>query len=121
VLKLFPGERQHVAILNCREDRPHRSVALGEVLPKMRGIHRILLTGSGTRMAMEASLKKGMHPEKLIVLETPRPGDVFERAVAQIIKTGTVFGMGNIGSGGAAIIEYFKNRAEVPEGPISGA
>lgn len=121
VLNLFPGERQHVVILNCREDRPQRSVALGEVLPRLKGIHRILLTGSGTRMAMEASLKHGMHPEKLIVMETPRPEDVFERAVAQIVKTGTVFGMGNIGSGGAAIVEYFKNRAEVPEGKLAGA
>jgi hypothetical protein len=41
---------------------------------------------------------------------------VFERAVAQIVKAGTVFGMGNIGGGGAAIVEYFENRATVPEG-----
>jgi poly-gamma-glutamate synthase PgsB/CapB len=121
VLKLFSGERQNVVILNCREDRPQRSVALGEILPIMQGIHRVLLTGSGTRIAMEAALKKGMHPEKLIVLEKPRPEDVFERAVAQIIKAGTVFGMGNIHGGGAAIIEYFENRAEVPEGTSTGA
>ncbi|MFC1654431.1 poly-gamma-glutamate synthase PgsB [Myxococcota bacterium] len=120
VLSLFPGERRHVAILNCREDRPQRSVALGKILPTMKGIHRILLTGSGTRMAMEAALKNGMHPEKLIVLEKPRPEDVFERAVAQIIQTGTVFGMGNIGGGGTGIIEYFENRAEVPKDALSG-
>jgi poly-gamma-glutamate synthase PgsB/CapB len=116
VLKLFSGERQNVAILNCREDRPQRSVALGEILPNLSGLHRVLLTGSGTRIAMEAAMKKGMHPEKLIVLERPRPEDVFERAVAQIVKAGTVFGMGNIGGGGAAIVEYFENRATVPEG-----
>ncbi len=121
ILDLFPGDRQHVVILNCREDRPQRSAALGEVLPRMKGIHRTLVTGSGTRMAMETSLKHGMHPEKLIVMEAPRPEDVFERAVAQIIKAGTVFGMGNIGSGGGAIVEYFKNRAEVPEGKLPGA
>jgi poly-gamma-glutamate synthase PgsB/CapB len=121
VLNLFPGKRQHIVILNCREDRPHRSVALGKVLPQMKRIHRILLTGSGTRMAMETALKNGIHPQKLIGMENPRPEDVFERAVAQIVKTGTVFGMGNIGSGGAAIIEYFKNRAALPESTLSGA
>jgi poly-gamma-glutamate synthase PgsB/CapB len=121
VLELFSGERQNVVILNCREDRPQRSVALGETLPRMEGIHRILLTGSGTRISMEAALKKGMHPEKLIVLERPRPEDVFERAVAQIVKAGTVFGMGNIGEGGTGIIEYFENRAEVPDGTSAGA
>jgi hypothetical protein len=120
VIELFPDDRQHVVILNCREDRPQRSVALGEVLPEMTASHRILLTGSGTRMAMEAGLKKGLHPEKLIVLEKPRPEDVFERAVAQIKEKGTVFGMGNIGSGGAAIVEYFMNRAVAPQGPPAG-
>jgi poly-gamma-glutamate synthase PgsB/CapB len=121
ILKLFPGERQHVVILNCREDRPQRSMVLGGVLPRMKDVYRVLLTGSGTRIAMEAGLKNGLHPEKMIVLERPRPEDVFERAVAQIVTTGTVFGMGNIGSGGAGIIEYFKNRAEVPEGTSTGA
>lgn len=121
VLSLFPGERQHVIILNCREDRPQRSAVLGAVLPRMKDIHRVILTGSGTRMAMESGLKSGLHPEKMIVLEKPRPEDVFERAVAQIVTTGTVFGMGNIGSGGAGITEYFKNRAEVPEGASPGA
>ena len=120
VLNQFADERQNVVILNCREDRPQRSVALGGTLPRMERIHRVLLTGSGTRIAMEAALKKGMHPEKLIVLENPRPEDVFERAVAQIVKTGTVFGIGNIGGGGAGIIEYFENRAEVPAG-MTGA
>jgi poly-gamma-glutamate synthase PgsB/CapB len=120
ILKLFPGERQHVVILNCREDRPQRSVALGEILPRMRESHRILLTGSGTRMAMEAGLKKGLHPEKLIVLERPRPEDVFERAVSQIATKGTVFGMGNIGGGGSAIVEYFENRAVAPQSPPAG-
>jgi poly-gamma-glutamate synthase PgsB/CapB len=121
VTKLFSKERQNVVILNCREDRPQRSVALGDALPRMEGIHRVLLTGTGTRIAMEAALKKGMHPEKMIVLENPRPEDVFERAVAQIVKTGTVFGVGNVGGGGAGIIEYFENRAAVPEGTSSGA
>jgi len=79
-----------------------------------------LLTGSGTRIAMEAALKNGTHPEKIIVLERPRPEDVFERSVAQIVKEGTVFGMGNIGGGGAGIIEYFENRAASPEGVPKG-
>jgi hypothetical protein len=69
---------------------------------------------------MEAGLKKGLHPEKLIVLERPRPEDVFERAVSQIATKGTVFGMGNIGGGGGAIVEYFENRAVAPQSPPAG-
>jgi gamma-polyglutamate synthase len=108
---LFPGERDRVAILNCRIDRAPRSAQLGAILSQLEGMSVALLTGSGTRVALEAALKTGLHTEKIIVMEDPRPEDVFERVIAQIKKNGTVFGMGNIGGGGNAIIEYFQNRA----------
>ncbi|MBW1871870.1 MAG: poly-gamma-glutamate synthase PgsB [Deltaproteobacteria bacterium] len=108
---LFPGERNRVALLNCRSDRAARSAQLGSVLSQLEGMNIALLTGSGTRVALEAALKAGLHTEKIIVMENPRPEDVFERVIAQIKKNGTVFGMGNIGSGGSAIVEYFQNRA----------
>lgn len=113
VVSLFPGDLQRVAILNCRADRGPRSVQLGEILPKMQKLDRALLTGSGTRMALEAALKGGIHPEKIIEMENARPEDIFERSVAQIGKTGMIFGMGNVVGLGNAIVEYFQNRAKV--------
>lgn len=115
VLRLFPDDRQRVAILNCRADRGPRSVQLGEILPRLDKMDRALITGSGTRLAVEAALRQGLVAEKIIEMEEPRPGDVFERAVAQIAHAGTVFGMGNIGGGGGAILEYFQNRSVQPD------
>ncbi len=66
-------------------------------------------------MALDAAMKAGMNPENLVDMELALPGSVFERAIAKIGKQGTIFGMGNIGGGGNEIIEYFQNRAYVPD------
>ncbi len=120
VQQLYPGPRQQVVLLNCRIDRPHRSIQLGAILSRLEGLDRALLTGSGTRLALEAALEGGLHPEKLIELEHAGAPVVFERSMAQIGKKGQVFGMGNIGGGGNEIVEYFQNRAIPPEELAAG-
>lgn len=120
ILQLYPGERQRVALLNCRVDRPHRSIQLGEILPKLQSMDHALLTGSGTRLALEAALHAGVHPERISDMEGALAPVVFERALAKIGKVGQVFGMGNIGGGGNEIVEYFQNRAIPPEEIAAG-
>jgi poly-gamma-glutamate synthase PgsB/CapB len=116
ILALFPPEKaqRKVAILNCRSDRPARSTQLGKLLPAMKQLDSTLLVGSGTRLANEAILSKGVHPEKIILMENAPAGRVFERALAKLGKSGLVFGMGNIGGNGNEIVEYFQNRAFDP-------
>jgi poly-gamma-glutamate synthase PgsB/CapB len=120
VLALDTGEIKRVALLNCRADRPGRSTQLGAILPQMKQIDRVLLIGSNTRLAMESALSHGLHPERLIDMQQASPPVIFERAVAQIGKVGQVFGMGNIGGGGNALVEYFNNRALSPEELATG-
>ncbi|MBN2493161.1 MAG: poly-gamma-glutamate synthase PgsB [Deltaproteobacteria bacterium] len=114
ILRLFPDHPRRIVILNCRADRPHRSMQLGEILPDLEALDHALLTGSGTRLAYQAALKKGMHPEHMTVMEEAMPGAIFERSISLLGKSGTVFGMGNIGGGGTTIVEYFQNRAFMP-------
>jgi len=115
ILQLFPGELRRVVLLNCRADRPHRSLQLGEMIRRMERVDCALLTGTGTRLALEAALKVGVDPERIIDMERADPARVFERAIAQLGKRGLVFGMGNVGAGGNEIVEYFQNRAATPE------
>ena len=115
VVDLFPGDVQRVVILNCRSDRGPRSVQLGEILPRLKNLDRALLTGSGTRPALEAALRNGIHPEKIIEMEDVRAEDIFERSVAQIGKAGMIVGMGNVVGLGNAIVEYFQNRSKAED------
>ena len=121
ILRTFPDERERVIILHCRADRGQRSVQLGAILARMSRLTRVLLTGTGTRLALEAAYQKGLPFERLIPMEQARAEEIFERAVAQIQRTGLVFGMGNIGQGGEQINEYFQNRAVASHGIQPGA
>jgi len=112
VVDLHPEVECRVAVLNCRADRPQRSVQLGQILHQLPGLARALVCGSGTRLALEAALRAGCEAEKLVAMEQAPAAAIFERALAQIEKSGLVFGMGNIGGGGTALVEYFKNRSE---------
>ncbi len=120
LLDLYPDDRRRVVILNCRPDRTQRSAQLGRILPECEKLDRALVTGRGTRMAIEAALKAGLPGEKIITMEDAAPDQIFERAVAQIEKAGSVFGMGNIGGGGLEIVEYFTNRAMPPGNDAAG-
>ncbi len=108
-----PNNQQRVALINCRDDRVQRSIQLGEMLPRLPQLHRAIVAGRGTHITFNAALEHGLHPEQLIVMENPRPEEVFERCLAQITKDGCVVGMGNIVGLGNAIVEYFNNRAVV--------
>lgn len=121
ILRAFPGPAERVILLHCRSDRGQRSVQLGEILARMEGITMAILTGTGSRLALEAGIRNGLNPERIIPMEQGRPEEIFERAVAQIHKTGLVFGMGNIGQGGEQINEYFQNRAMTSRGIQIGA
>ncbi len=114
IISLYPEERKRVVILNCRADRPHRSIQLGEILTQLEQLDTAIITGTGTRMALDAAMRAGMNPENLVDMELALPGSIFERSIAKIGKQGTIFGMGNIGGGGNEIVEYFQNRAYVP-------
>ncbi len=114
IAERFPGERSRVVLLNCRADRVHRSVQLGEILPRMPGLDTAIITGTGTRPAVEAALQRGMPVERLITLEDARADDIFERTLSQIPTRGLVYGIGNIGGVGHAVVEYFENRAVDP-------
>ncbi|RME26159.1 MAG: poly-gamma-glutamate synthase PgsB [Deltaproteobacteria bacterium] len=111
VCSLYGDVEKKVVILNCRADRPHRSVHLGQLLGRLEGLDAVMLTGMGTKLAMESALKAGCPPQLLVQLEGEPPPVVFERTLAACGSSGLVFAMGNIGSGGAAIAEYFGNRA----------
>lgn len=112
VAALYPELENRVALLNCRADRPQRSVQLGRILAALPGLSRALVCGGGTRLALEAALRAGCDDELLLAMEHASTPAIFERALGQIDRSGLVFGMGNIGGGGLDLVEYFENRAE---------
>lgn len=110
-LDKYSGMSTKVALVNCREDRPDRSLQLGEELPKWQAADYVVAMGTGTYLFVRAAVKAGLDPSKLEIVEDASEDEIFERVVGLIDQSAVVFGMGNIGGQGLPLTRYFANRA----------
>lgn len=107
-----PEARTRIAILNCRADRPERSLQLGAELPNWTPPDHIVLMGSGTYLFAREATKHGYDAARLLFVEGLSVSEIFERIVALVGKSALIVGMGNIGGQGLELVRYFRNRAE---------
>lgn len=111
----YPGLATKVALVNCREDRPDRSLQLGQELPRWTPADFVVAMGTGTYLFARAAVKAGLDPSKLEIAEEASEDEIFERVVGLVDDSALVFGMGNIGGQGLPLTRYFANRAH-PKG-----
>ncbi len=107
----FAASDTRIVVVNCREDRPDRSRQLGKLAAEWRGITRFVLVGTGTEAFARAAFRAGL-PEHLLYTMVGEPVQkVFERVVSWSGHNAVIVGIGNIKGMGAALDEYFRNRA----------
>jgi len=99
-----------VALVNCRIDRPERSVQLGEACLRWSPADRYVVTGTGTNFFVHAAEKAGLDPTRLQVLEGARAPLVAEVLSRVAIPDGLVVGLGNIGGVGLELMQWLKGQ-----------
>lgn len=114
-LDRFSDVDKHIAIFNCRADRPERSQQLGAACTRWRPADHYVLIGSGTHIFARAACKHGLDFSRIILAEHQPVSEIFERVVALAGKSGLVMGMGNIGGPGLDLVQFFRNRSLVKE------
>ncbi len=107
-----PELERRIALVNCRADRPERSIQLGEALPRWAPADHVLCVGTGTYLFARAATKAGLDPSRLELGEEQPEEEIFERVVSLVDATALVVGMGNIGGQGLSLVRYFANRSE---------
>jgi poly-gamma-glutamate synthase PgsB/CapB len=110
-----PEAEARVAIVNCRADRPERSVQLGTDLCRWAPADHVLLMGSGTYLFARAATRAGLEPARLVRAEGLTVEEIFETIVALCGRSALVVGIGNIGGQGLALARFFANRALVAQ------
>lgn len=102
--------RTRIALVNCRADRPDRSWQLGEACPDWQPADYYLLAGTGTSAFARAAEANGVDPGRIALVDASQVSHVFEQVVELAGESAVVVGMGNIGTHGLAIAQYFQNR-----------
>ena len=110
-LQKYPDVSTKIVLVNCRADRPDRSLQLGQDLPNWHAPDFVVAMGSGTDLFARAAEKAGLDPWKREIVEDATADQIFERVVGLIDDRALIFGMGNIGGQGLPLTRYFANRA----------
>lgn len=110
----FPEVQSKIAIVNCRPDRPDRSLQLGNEVGSWRenSPEAYLIVGTGTHIFAKGALDTGVPASKLHFAEDMSDIEIFEMALALGSKTTLFVGIGNIGGLGLSLVRTFKNRSE---------
>ncbi|RUO26034.1 poly-gamma-glutamate synthase PgsB [Aliidiomarina minuta] len=111
MINSYGEDRTHVALINCRADRPHRSQQMAEAAASWPVADLYLLIGSGTLMFVRKAMKHGLDPNKLVVMENASMVDVTETLFSECGNRALVVGMCNIHGGGEEMARFFQNRA----------
>ena len=114
-MKRYPQVERRIAILNCRADRPDRSIQLGRECVRWSPPDNIVLMGTGTYLFARAAVAAGLDATKLVFAEDRGVDDIFEATVALVSRSALVMGMGNIGGQGLELARFFRNRAAPKE------
>ncbi|GMU24849.1 MAG: hypothetical protein AMXMBFR13_49200 [Phycisphaerae bacterium] len=110
-LERFSDVDKHIAIFNCRSDRPERSQQLGAACVHWRPADHYVLIGSGTYLFARAALKSGLDFSRIVIAEHNPVHEVFEKVVALAGDSAVIMGMGNIGGPGLDLVQFFRNRS----------
>ena len=100
-----------VALLTLRKDRPQRTESFARVMGKDIVADLYILAGSMTGFVERAMLRRGVAPERIIVLENPEAEQVV-RILSERVRDGSVVvAMGNIVGLGQAILDKLEEMA----------
>ncbi|TRW48416.1 poly-gamma-glutamate synthase PgsB [Aliidiomarina halalkaliphila] len=109
------ADRRKIALVNCRADRPHRSMQIAEAIVQWPPADRYLVMGSGTSIFVRYAMKAGLDPNKVLVMEQADMVEVTETILEESNRHALVVGMANIHGGGEEVARFFNNRATMEE------
>jgi poly-gamma-glutamate synthase PgsB/CapB len=110
VLGLVPDVARHIALFNCRVDRPDRSRQLGEACVDWPPADHYVLMGTGTYIFARAATRRGLDVRKLVIAENQEPSQIFETLLERAGGSALIMGMGNVHGGGGELARLFRNR-----------
>ncbi len=100
-----------IAVVNCRGDRPERSVQMAEMCSAWPNLDNVLAIGTGTELFLKRALGMGISPRRLHAAERLPAESILNRLQAVAGHLGLVMGLGNIAGVGMELVDLFRMRS----------
>jgi poly-gamma-glutamate synthase PgsB/CapB len=107
----FSDYGRHIAVFNCRADRPDRSVQLAEACLKWKPAHHYLAIGSATNIFAKRAEAMGLSRSCMTCVENGSTQRLIETVNRVSGASAMVMGMGNIAGPGMEMVRYFSERS----------
>lgn len=106
----FPLDK--IVLVNCRDDRPDRSIQLGELIAQKFDACWYVATGELTMVFIKKAIDLGIPKNKIVDLGNRTPSEIYDNIIKLVNKPTLVFATGNIVGFGETIIRYFAKKGE---------
>lgn len=110
--KMNPDATTRTTIVNCRADRPERSIQMAEMCASWTNMDTVLAIGTGTDIFVKKALALGISHRRLFAIER-EPAEVILKRLAEVSgRVGLLMGVGNIAGIGMQLVDVFRARSQ---------
>lgn len=110
--KMNPEASTRTTIVNCRTDRPERSIQMAEMCASWANMDNVFAIGTGTDIFVKKALTLGISQKRLFAIER-EPAEVILKKLAEVAgRVGLIMGVGNIAGIGMELVDLFRNRSQ---------
>lgn len=113
VVNRFGGTGRHIAVVNCRSDRPDRSRQLAEACLDWTPAHHYLVVGSSTDLFAKRAVELGLDQRRVTCVENTPRMQMIQTLRRLTGASALVMGMGNISGPGMELVQHYRS-AVVP-------
>ncbi len=110
IVNRFQHLDRHIAVVNCRADRPDRSAQLAEAALRWQPADHYFVVGTATDIFARRAVSLGMDRGRLTTVENAHAPRLMEALTHQVGQSAMVMGMGNISGPGMELVRYFDAR-----------
>lgn len=103
---------RRVMLINCRVDRPDRTLQLAESITDWVNADYYVLIGSGSYPLMRKVVDSGIDSSRIIFAERQTVSQIFEELLSVSGHQTLFVGVGNIKGPGLELVKFFKNRVD---------
>ncbi len=107
----FPEVQRRIALMNCRSDRPDRSVMMAKACAQWRTADQYIVTGTGTERFTRTLIAAGIASHQIQSLGEVSGAEIVASMSLQSIEATMIMGMGNIAGPGMSLIDHFEDTA----------
>ncbi len=100
-----------IALVNCRADRPERSLQMLEICAKWDNLDSVFAIGTGTDVFLKRALATGFSSTRLHAAERLPAEVIFQKLQTVSGSQSLVMGLGNIAGVGMELVNLFRQRS----------